>query len=82
MVCTFQTNTFGAIEMTQASLPYLKKVPTARVINVWSGYGQIDGLSANVPSYCLSKFGLNGVTIKLGAALRDHGIAVNSMCPG
>src|SRR5215216_1935783 len=38
MVSTFQTNTFGALEMTQAFLPYLKKLPAARVINVSSGY--------------------------------------------
>src|SRR5579871_4086430 len=40
MVNTFQTNTFGALEMTQAFLPYLKKSSAARVINVSSGYGQ------------------------------------------
>jgi NAD(P)-dependent dehydrogenase (short-subunit alcohol dehydrogenase family) len=82
MVSTFQTNTFGPLETTQAFLPYLKKSPTARVINVSSGYGQLDGLSANVPSYCLSKLALNGLTIMLCEALKGHGIAVNSMCPG
>jgi NAD(P)-dependent dehydrogenase (short-subunit alcohol dehydrogenase family) len=82
MVSTFQTNTFGALEMTQAFLPYLKKSAAARVINVSSGYGQISGLSANVPSYCLSKLTLNGITIMLSEALKDYGIAVNSMCPG
>ena len=82
MVSTFQTNTFGPLEMTQAFLPYLKKSPAARVINVSSGYGQLDGLSANVPSYCLSKLALNGVTIMLAEALKECGIAVNSMCPG
>jgi NAD(P)-dependent dehydrogenase (short-subunit alcohol dehydrogenase family) len=82
MVSTFQTNTFGALEMTQVFLPYLKNSPAARVINVSSGYGQLDGLSANVPSYCLSKLTLNGVTIMLSEALKEHGIAVNSMCPG
>lgn len=82
MATTFQTNTFGALEMTQAFVPYLKKSPAGRVINVSSGYGQLDGLSANVPSYCLSKFALNGVTIMLAEALKEHGIAVNSMCPG
>jgi NAD(P)-dependent dehydrogenase (short-subunit alcohol dehydrogenase family) len=82
MVGTFQTNTFGALEMTQAFLPYLKKSPATRVINVSSGYGQLDGLSATVPSYCLSKLTLNGVTIMLSEALKEHGIAVNSMCPG
>src|SRR5436190_13644763 len=82
LVSTFETNTFGALEMTQAFLPYLKECPAARVINVSSGYGQLDGLSANVPSYCLSKLALNGVTIMLSEGLKKHGIAVNSMCPG
>jgi NAD(P)-dependent dehydrogenase (short-subunit alcohol dehydrogenase family) len=79
---TFQTNTFGALGVAQAFLPYLKKSPAARVINVSSGYGQLDGLSANAPSYCLSKLALNGVTIMLSEALAEHKIAVNSMCPG
>jgi NAD(P)-dependent dehydrogenase (short-subunit alcohol dehydrogenase family) len=52
------------------------------VINLSSGYGQLDGLSSTVPSYCLSKFALNGVTIMLSEALKEYGIAVNSMCPG
>lgn len=82
MIRTFQTNTFGALEMTQAFLPYLKKSSAARVINFSSGYGQLDGLSANLPSYCLSKFALNGITIMLAQALKSDGIAVNSMCPG
>jgi NAD(P)-dependent dehydrogenase (short-subunit alcohol dehydrogenase family) len=82
MVSTLQTNTFGALEVTQAFLPYLKKTAAARVINVSSGYGQLDGLAASVPSYCLSKFALNGVTIMLAEALKEYGIAVNSMCPG
>ena len=82
MASTLQTNTLGPLEMTQAFLPWLKKSPGARVINLSSGYGQLDGLSANVPSYCLSKFALNGVTLMLAEALKTHGIAVNSMCPG
>jgi NAD(P)-dependent dehydrogenase (short-subunit alcohol dehydrogenase family) len=82
MADTFQTNTFGALEVTQAFLPYLRKSPAARVINVSSGYGQLDGLSSNVPSYCLSKLALNGLTIMLAQALKGDRIAVNSMCPG
>jgi NAD(P)-dependent dehydrogenase (short-subunit alcohol dehydrogenase family) len=79
---TFQTNTFGALEVTQAFLPYLRKSQAARVINVSSGYGQLDGLSPDVPSYCLSKLALNGLTIMLAEALKPDHIAVNSMCPG
>jgi len=79
---TFQTNTFGPLEVTQAFLPFLGKATAARVINVSSGYGQLDGLSPNEPSYCLSKLALNGLTLMLAQALRADRIAVNSMCPG
>jgi NAD(P)-dependent dehydrogenase (short-subunit alcohol dehydrogenase family) len=79
---TFQTNTFGPVEVTQAFLPTLRKGKNARVINMSSGYGQLDGLSPSVPSYCLSKLTLNGVTIMLSEALKPDGIAVNSMSPG
>jgi NAD(P)-dependent dehydrogenase (short-subunit alcohol dehydrogenase family) len=79
---TLQTNTLGALEVTQAFLPYLRKGNAPRVINVSSGYGQLGGLSSDVPSYCLSKLALNGVTIMLAQALKGDRIAVNSMCPG
>jgi NAD(P)-dependent dehydrogenase (short-subunit alcohol dehydrogenase family) len=79
---TFAINTFGALEVTQAFLPFLRKAVAARVINVSSGYGQLDGMAPEVPSYCLSKLALNGVTIQLAQALRSEQIAVNSMCPG
>lgn len=82
MIETFQTNTFGPLEVTQAFVPYLRKAVAARVINVSSGYGQLDGLSPTVPSYCLSKLALNGLTIMLAQALQSDHIAVNSMCPG
>lgn len=82
LVKTFQTNTFGPLSVTRAFLPFLKKSGAARIINISSGYGQIDGLSHKVPSYCLSKLALNGVTIMLDQALRPQGIAVYVMCPG
>ncbi|HEX6567232.1 MAG TPA: SDR family NAD(P)-dependent oxidoreductase, partial [Chthoniobacterales bacterium] len=37
---------------------------------------------SGVPSYCLSKLTLNGATIMFDQALRNRGIAVNSVCPG
>ena len=82
LVETFQTNTFGPVEVTQAFMPLLRESALARVINVSSGYGQLGGLSAHVPSYCLSKLTLNGVTIMLADKLRGDGISVNSVCPG
>jgi NAD(P)-dependent dehydrogenase (short-subunit alcohol dehydrogenase family) len=79
---TFQTNTFGPLEVTQAFLPFLRKAAAAQVINISSGYGQLEGLSPDQPSYCLSKLALNGLTIMLAQALTDAHIAVNSVCPG
>ena len=82
LTTTFQTNTVGPLIVTQAFLPLLKQAGHARVINVSSGYGQLGDLSPEVPSYCLSKLALNGVTIMLAKALQGDHIAVNSMCPG
>lgn len=76
------TNAFGPIRTSQAFLPLLEKAPQARIINVSSGYGQLDGLSFDVPSYCLSKLTLNGATIMLAEALQAKGIAVNAIDPG
>jgi NAD(P)-dependent dehydrogenase (short-subunit alcohol dehydrogenase family) len=79
---TMNTNAFGPIRVSQAFLPLLEKAPEARIINVSSGYGQLSGLSADVPSYCLSKLTLNGATIMLADTLQAKGIAVYAMCPG
>ena len=79
---TLNTNTFGAIQVTQAFLPLLEKSSDARVINMSSGMGSLDGLITTAPSYCLSKLALNGATIMLAESLQTKGIAVNSMCPG
>lgn len=79
---TFNVNTFGAIKTTQIFLPLLEKANKARVINYSSGYGQLAGLSAGVPSYCLSKLAVNGATIMLADALASKNITVNAVDPG
>lgn len=76
------TNAFSPVRLTQAFLPLLQQADNPKVINVSSGNGQLDGISANVPSYSLSKLTLNGVTILLADALKSKGIAVYAMCPG
>jgi NAD(P)-dependent dehydrogenase (short-subunit alcohol dehydrogenase family) len=79
---TMDTNTFGTIRLVQAFLPFLEKSQDARIINISSGMGALDGLTTTSPSYCLSKLALNGATIMLAQSLSSKGIAVNSMCPG
>lgn len=82
LTSAMNTNTFGVVHMVQAFLPFLKAAENARVINVSSGMGALDGLTTTAPSYSLSKLALNGVTIMLAQSLRSTGIVVNAMCPG
>src|SRR3954447_7052578 len=78
---TLETNTLGALRVTRAFLPLLRKGKAPRVVNVSSGGGQLaDGADGWAPAYCISKTALNGVTVQLAAALPNF--AVNSVCPG
>ena len=79
---TLNANTFGPIRIVQAFLPLLEKSQDARVINVSSNMGALQDLTANAPSYCLSKFALNGATIMLAQSLHSKGITVNTIDPG
>ncbi len=78
---TLETNTLGALRVTRAFAPLLRKSKAPRVINVSSGGGQLTGGADGwAPIYCISKTALNGVTVQLAAALPKF--AVNSVCPG
>jgi NAD(P)-dependent dehydrogenase (short-subunit alcohol dehydrogenase family) len=78
---TLETNTLGALRVTRAFAPLLRKSKAPRVINVSSGGGQLTGGADGwAPAYCISKTALNGVTVQLAAALPKF--AVNSVCPG
>jgi NAD(P)-dependent dehydrogenase (short-subunit alcohol dehydrogenase family) len=78
---TLETNTLGALRVTRAFEPLLRKSKAPRVINVSSGGGQLTGGADGwAPAYCISKTALNGVTVQLAAALPK--CAVNSVCPG
>src|SRR5437588_9222878 len=78
---TLRTNTLGALLVSQAFVPFLKKSAAPRIVNVSSTGGQLaDGADGWAPSYCISKTALNGVTSQLAAALPKF--AVNSVCPG
>src|SRR6266478_3330369 len=77
---TLRTNTLGALLVSQAFVPFLKKSEAPRIVNVSSGGGQLaDGADTWAPAYCISKTALNGVTVQLAALPK---FAVNSVCPG
>src|SRR5229473_2741641 len=73
---TLRTNTLGALLVSQAFVPFLKKSDAPRIVNVSSTGGQLtDGADGWAPAYCISKTALNGVNSQLAAAL--PGFAIN-----
>ena len=79
---TIATNALGTLRVTQAFVPYLLKSAAGRIVNVSSGAGQLSDMGTWSPAYSISKTTLNAITCMLAAALKDKGIAVNSVCPG
>jgi NAD(P)-dependent dehydrogenase (short-subunit alcohol dehydrogenase family) len=90
METTFRTNFFGAVAVTQAMLPLLRKATSARIVNVSSGLGSLTlNGDPNHPyskakslGYNASKAALNMLTVQLADELRDTPIKVNSADPG
>ena len=79
---TIATNALGTLRVTQAFVPHLLKGSAGRIVNVSSGAGQLSDMGTWSPAYSISKTTLNSITCMLAAALKDKGIAVNSVCPG
>lgn len=78
----FRTNVVGAMLMSQALVPLMKKNNYGRIVNLSSGMGQLTGMNGGYPGYRLSKTALNALTRILTDELQDFNILVNSMCPG
>jgi NAD(P)-dependent dehydrogenase (short-subunit alcohol dehydrogenase family) len=79
---TIAANALGALRVSQAFVPHLLKSPAGRIVNVSSGAAQLSDMGTWSPAYAASKTTLNAITCLLAAALKDKGIAVNSVCPG
>jgi NAD(P)-dependent dehydrogenase (short-subunit alcohol dehydrogenase family) len=77
---TMEINLFGAWRLTQALVLLLRKSPSARIVNVSSGAGQLSDMNGGYPGYRLSKTALNALTRVL--ANEEPSILVNAMCPG
>src|SRR6267142_4090994 len=79
---TIETNALGALRVSQAFVPHLLKSSSGRIVNVSSGAGQLSDMGTWSPAYSASKTTLNAITCLLAAALKERGVAVNSVCPG
>lgn len=85
-----ETNFIGAVAVTQAMLPLLKKSKAARIVNLSSTLGSLWSnsdpaspyYSQRLLGYNASKAALNMLTAQLNAELRGTSIAVNSVSPG
>lgn len=79
---SLETNTFGAIRLSQALVPLMKKNSYGRIVNISSGMGQLSDMNGGWPGYRISKAALNVVTRILADELTGTNILVNSVCPG
>jgi NAD(P)-dependent dehydrogenase (short-subunit alcohol dehydrogenase family) len=80
---SLQINVLGPHRLILSLLPLLEKGDDPRIVNVSSGAGRFDSLRSDrdMPSYRLSKYALNGMTMLLATELAGK-IAVNSLDPG
>ena len=79
---TFEVNTVGAMRMTQAALPLMRRGHYGRIVNVSSRLGQLDDMGAGAAAYRMSKAALNALTRTTAVELAAEPIKVNSMAPG
>ena len=66
--------------LCQAVIPNMKERKWGRIINITSIWSQKS--KEHRASYSASKFGLDGITAALSAALSEYGILSNSVSPG
>ena len=87
---TFETNFFQPIALTQSLLPFIRKSPAGRIVNLSSVLGSLTEHS-NPSSriydrkrfaYDASKTAINAFTVHLAQELRGTPIKVNSAHPG
>jgi len=80
---TLRINVIGPHRLILALFPFLRKGEDPRIVNVTSGAGMARCLRTELsdPSYRLSKYCLNGLTLQY-ARLMKGTVAVNSLDPG
>jgi NAD(P)-dependent dehydrogenase (short-subunit alcohol dehydrogenase family) len=89
---TYETNVFGAVAVTNAFLPTLRRAPHPRIVNISSGTAsltwstnpnpQFTPGSGSAAAYRSSKAALNALTVFYAQTLADEGFKVNALAPG
>jgi len=70
----------GQQRVIRASLPYLRRAPHPRIVNIAST--EALGATARDSPYAAAKAGVTGLTRALAVELGREGITVNCICPG
>jgi len=86
----FETNFFGAIQVTQEFIELLKKSDQPRIVNVTTELSSLTNHSDpnwkfaqfKPAAYGPSKTALNAYTVMLAVELKDTNFKVNCVCPG
>ena len=73
-------NLSSAFHATKHALPLMKNKRWGRIINIASAHGLV--ASPNKSAYIASKHGINGFTKAVAVETAEHGVRVNSICPG
>lgn len=79
---TMESNAYGPLILTQAFVPLMKKKGYGRIVNVYSGIGELSDLGSSWPAYRLSKILLNIQTRIIAGELLGTNVLINAMCPG
>jgi NAD(P)-dependent dehydrogenase (short-subunit alcohol dehydrogenase family) len=80
---TFQVNALGLLRVTIALLPMLRRSAHAKVANISSALGSIEGNGTGGGyGYRMSKAALNMASRSMAYDLRDAGIVVVALSPG
>jgi NAD(P)-dependent dehydrogenase (short-subunit alcohol dehydrogenase family) len=87
---TYAVNLFGAVAVTQASVPLLRRSRPSRVVNMSTPLGSLSLIAdpgthfarVGLLAYSSSKSALHCVTVLFANALRDDGVLVNAAWPG
>jgi NAD(P)-dependent dehydrogenase (short-subunit alcohol dehydrogenase family) len=75
-------NLVAPYRVTRALLPLLRRGTEPRIVNVSSGAGNLESMQmVDIPSYRLSKWALNGLTLLLAGELAGA-VSVNAFDPG
>lgn len=76
----FEVNLFGAMHVTRAVLPFMRKQHAGRIFNISSAAGLTGTAMSSL--YCSSKFAIEGWSESLSMELDPLGIKVTVVTPG